>query len=179
MEAHTLEPTPGWMWQRRFVVQPVDGILCFPRLSRSRHPCGFGVDTRTGTCRRCGNRRLSLPAGTLCVELAAGSAQPVIAVLAREIASARLPLDWRVAVQRGHMAVVSQAASRRRLDHNSSISRNELVSRLADRIVVAHVSESGSLAVQLREWRHRGKSVRLLGNELVGRGTQQHTVSAK
>ena len=87
---------------------------------------------------------------------------PVVAVLAREVASARLPVGWRVAIQQGHMAVVSQAVGRRHLDHDRSTSRNDLVVRLADRIVVAHVSESGSLAAQVREWRHRGKCVRLL-----------------
>ncbi len=104
---------------------------------------------------------------------------PVIAVLAREIASARLPIDWRIAIHQGHMAVVSQAVGRRRLDHDRSISRNELVVRLAYRIVVAHVSESGSLAVQMREWRRRGKCVRLLGEELVGPEAPRHGALAK
>ena len=77
---------------------------------------------------------------------------PVVAVLARPVAGAALRSDWRDAIATGKLAVVSHATNTQRLTAQAAEERNELAARLADRIVIAHVSPGGSLSQQHARW---------------------------
>lgn len=70
---------------------------------------------------------------------------PVVAVLARPVAGARLRGDWETAIAERRMAVVSGVAESKRLTGELAIQRNELVAQLAERIVIAHASPGGEL----------------------------------
>lgn len=72
---------------------------------------------------------------------------PVVAVLARPVAGARLPAEWCEPLAQGRMAVVSAAARSGRLTEALAAQRNEWVAALASQIVVAHASPGGRLAV--------------------------------
>ncbi|MGH8190837.1 MAG: DNA-processing protein DprA [Rhodanobacteraceae bacterium] len=104
------------------------------------------------------------------LELLLEARSPVVAVLARSVESARLPVAWQAAIGRGHLVVVSGTSDRRRLDHDRSSSRNELVATLASEIVVAHINPVGSLAAQVREWRRRGNTVVVLHGDCMFNG---------
>lgn len=84
---------------------------------------------------------------------------PVVAVLARPVEDARLKPEWEAAIADGAMAVVSCGAQAKRLTSEEALERNELVARLAERIVIAHASTGGSLAGQAATWARRGLSV--------------------
>lgn len=88
---------------------------------------------------------------------------PVVAVLARPVAGARLPPEWSEPLAQGRMAVVSAAARSGRLTEALAAQRNEWVAILARQIVVAHASPGGRLAVLCAEWTLAGRSVRRLG----------------
>lgn len=70
---------------------------------------------------------------------------PVVAVLARPVAGARLRGDWETAIAERRMAVVSGVAESKRLTGELAFQRNELVAQLAERIVIAHASPGGEL----------------------------------
>lgn len=70
---------------------------------------------------------------------------PVVAVLARPVAGARLKPDWETAIAERRMAVVSGVAETKRLTGEQAFLRNELVVKLAERIVIAHASPGGGL----------------------------------
>lgn len=88
---------------------------------------------------------------------------PVVAVLARPVAGARLPPEWTELLAQDRMAVVSAAARSGRLTETLAAQRNEWVAALARQIVVAHASPGGQLAVLCDEWTLAGRSVRWLG----------------
>lgn len=79
-----------------------------------------------------------------------------VVVLARPVASASLHSTWRNALTAGKMAVVSASATIRRLTAQAASDRNELVARLADRIVMAYASPGGQLSRQAEGWRIEG-----------------------
>lgn len=88
---------------------------------------------------------------------------PVVAVLARPVAGARLPSEWAEPLAQGRMAVVSVATRSGRLTEAQAAQRNESVAMLARQIVVAHASPGGRLAALCDDWSRAGRSVRLLG----------------
>jgi hypothetical protein len=75
------------------------------------------------------------------------------AVLARPLTSAKLPNTWHQALSEGLMTVVSPARTKNRLTQQLAAQRNNLVAQLAKDIVIAHVSEDGSLFKQAMQWR--------------------------
>lgn len=88
---------------------------------------------------------------------------PVVAVLARPVAGARLPPEWSEALAKGRMAVLSAATRSGRLTEALAAQRNEWVVALARQIVVAHASPDGRLALLCDRWSRSGRSVRRLG----------------
>ena len=84
---------------------------------------------------------------------------PVVVVLARPVSNARLKPDWQAAIAEGCMAVVSTSQTVERLTCERATQRNEWVARLAQRVVIAHVSEGGALARQSESWVNRGFNV--------------------
>lgn len=85
---------------------------------------------------------------------------PVVAVLARPVAWARLPPECSEPLVRGRMAAASAVARSGRLTEALAAQRNEWVTALARQIVVAHVSPGGRLAVLCDEWTRAGGFVR-------------------
>lgn len=79
-----------------------------------------------------------------------------------EAHGARLPPEWRDALQKGHLAVVSAAPTASRLTQQQATARNALVGQLAHSMVVAHASPAGSLAAQVALWRQAGRQVQEL-----------------
>lgn len=77
---------------------------------------------------------------------------PVVMVLARPVACAKLRPDWLSAIVGGHMAVVSTCTTTRRLTGKLAVQRNEVVAKLATRIVIGYASPIGSLMDQSRSW---------------------------
>ena len=88
---------------------------------------------------------------------------PVVAVLARPVAGARLPPEWAEPLAQGRMAVVSAATRSGRLTEELAAQRNEWVASVASQIVVAHASLGGQLAVLCDEWTRAGRVIRRLG----------------
>lgn len=91
------------------------------------------------------------------------TSSPAVVVLARPLAGARLPPEWRGALQKGHLVVVSAAPTASRLTQQLAQERNALVGQLAHSMVVAHANPAGSLAAQVTLWRQAGRPVQELG----------------
>lgn len=103
-----------------------------------------------------------LEQSVLKVLIAAGS--PAVLLLARPVQGAKLPRQWGIALENGHLAVVSGVmAAAGRLTQPLATQRNWLVAQIAQSIVVAHASPGGSLAAQLECWRQQGRRVQVLG----------------
>jgi hypothetical protein len=98
------------------------------------------------------------------LEIALAAKSPVVIVLARGLHNARLPVLWRNAVNDGRAAVVSMAATRRRLSAATVMQRNHWIARLATRIVLAHINPSGVLDRQAVVWRNDGHVVEVLAS---------------
>ncbi|MEO7400147.1 MAG: hypothetical protein ABIV07_05180 [Polaromonas sp.] len=89
---------------------------------------------------------------------------PAVAVLARSVGGARLPVERTEPLARGHLAVVSTVATLTRLTGELAVARNQLVAQLATDIVVAHASPGGALAGLLAQWQmDRQGLVKVLG----------------
>lgn len=94
---------------------------------------------------------------------------PVVVVLARPVADAKLSTDWKAAILEGRMAVVSACSETKRLTSEHAIQRNELAAQLADAIFIAHASAGGVLAGQASTWASRGfQVVNLNTNRITG-----------
>lgn len=89
---------------------------------------------------------------------------PVVVVLARPVEGARLPPDWSELLEQGRMAVVSATTSTERLTGELATERNNLVTRLATQIVVAHASIGGALEGLCTQWQAQGRQMILLSN---------------
>ena len=89
---------------------------------------------------------------------------PVVVVLGRPVAAAALGPSWRSALQAGSLAVVSNTARAQRLTEQMAAQRNELVARLADRIVFAYASPGGGLRQQCARWIAAGREVKRIGD---------------
>ena len=91
---------------------------------------------------------------------------PAVLVLARPVQRARLPTEWRAAVIAGHLVVLSAmpdaATVAPRLTEAGARARNEVVARLAVRIVIAHASPAGRLAGQAADWHAAGRPLQWL-----------------
>lgn len=87
---------------------------------------------------------------------------PVVAVLARPVAGARLPPEWGEPLAEGRMAVLGAAAHGGRLTEALAARRNACVAQLASQIVVAHASTGGSLARMCDDWSATGRSIQYL-----------------
>lgn len=88
---------------------------------------------------------------------------PVVAVLARPVAGARLPPDWAEPLAQGRMAVVSAAIRAGRLTEELAAERSQWVAQLARQIVVAHASPGGRLSALRDRWCAEGRPVIALG----------------
>ena len=88
---------------------------------------------------------------------------PVVAVLGRPVAGARLPPEWAEPLVQGSMAVVSAATRSGRLTEALAAQRNEWVAALARQIVVAHASPGGRLVTLCDGWSRRGRPLLWLG----------------
>lgn len=87
---------------------------------------------------------------------------PVVAVLARPVAGARLPPEWAEPLAQDRMAVVSGATRSGRLTEDLATRRNEWVAELAGQIVIAHASPGGRLAALCEAWSSSGRPVQRL-----------------
>lgn len=89
--------------------------------------------------------------------LEAGS--PAVVVLARPVQRASLKSKWREAIGAGTMVVISRMASTQRLTEQAADDRNELVARLAGRIVIGYANPGGRLDEQCMRWSANGLDV--------------------
>jgi predicted Rossmann fold nucleotide-binding protein DprA/Smf involved in DNA uptake len=81
---------------------------------------------------------------------------PVVAVLARAVGDAKLPVTWQEPLQQGLMAVVSGERPAGRLTAAQAMERNQLAASLAGQIVVAHASPGGQLECSCECWTAQG-----------------------
>ena len=86
---------------------------------------------------------------------------PVVLVLARPVADAKLSPDWLAAIADGYMTVVSASTKTQRLTNALAAQRNELTVKLATSVVIAHASPTGGLAAQCEFWME-SKALRFL-----------------
>ena len=91
---------------------------------------------------------------------------PAVLVLARPVQRVRLPAEWRAAVIDGHLVVLSalpdDAVISPRLTEAGARARNEVVARLAVRIVIGHAAPEGRLAGQAADWHAAGRPLQWL-----------------
>ncbi len=88
---------------------------------------------------------------------------PVVAVIARPLAGARLASAWETAITERRMAVVTSQTACRRLTEALAVERNDIAALLATRVVIAHTEPGGTLDRARAKWRGTGRVVTLLG----------------
>lgn len=92
------------------------------------------------------------------LDILARGRQPVVVCPARTLQGARLPVEWRDAVQAGRMLILSTQDSRvRRPSVRSAADRNAMVAALAERVFIASASPGGRLHSLAREVASRGQ----------------------
>ena len=89
---------------------------------------------------------------------------PVVAVIARPQAGARLDSAWLTALAERRMAVVTSHTASRRLTETLSVERNEVAALLATRIVIAHAEPGGKLDAAQTRWRAARVDIELLSS---------------
>jgi predicted Rossmann fold nucleotide-binding protein DprA/Smf involved in DNA uptake len=87
---------------------------------------------------------------------------PVIIVLARSVHGARLPSEWIEPLLQDRLIVVSAVTSAARLAENTAIERNHHAAQIADTLVVARPSPSGTLAKLCSQWMERQREIHFL-----------------
>ncbi|HOB01662.1 MAG TPA: DNA-processing protein DprA [Casimicrobium huifangae] len=91
---------------------------------------------------------------------------PVVAVIARPLANARLGAGfdsaWQAALAEQRMAVVTSHTASQRLTETLAVERNDLAALLATRIVIAHAEPGGTLDAAQARWQAAGSAVELL-----------------
>lgn len=87
---------------------------------------------------------------------------PVVAMLARPVAGAKLPPKWAEPLAQGSMTVVSAATVALRRTGEVATARNISAAQLADDIVVAHASPGGTLDGVCGQWQAQGRQVHKL-----------------
>ncbi len=90
------------------------------------------------------------------LELLLEAGSPVVMVLARSVALARINRWWKQAVEQGNLAIVSTAEGLPQLTAQRATTRNDVAARLAATIVIGHASPEGGLGAQIRAWRSDG-----------------------
>ncbi len=84
---------------------------------------------------------------------------PVVAMLARTVEGATLPLEWAEALAQGQMAVVSVTTVVARLTGELATARNRVAAQLATQIVVAYASPGGALEGLCAQWLADGRNI--------------------
>lgn len=98
------------------------------------------------------------------LEVLLAARSPAVVVLARDVAGATFPANWREPIEAGRMAVVSASQGASRLTAELAAERNTLVARLAQCSVVAHAATGGSLAGQIEAWTAEGLCLQRLSS---------------
>lgn len=88
---------------------------------------------------------------------------PLIVVLSRPVATARLPAEWDHALQAGQLTAISHVARTDRLTVDAAARRNDAAAHLARKVFVAHVERGGQLERQVEKWRNGGVQVETVG----------------
>ena len=78
---------------------------------------------------------------------------PVVVVIARPLAGARLDSAWQTAIADRRMAVVTSHTASRRLTETLAVERNDVAALLAEHIVIAHAEPGGTLEKAESKWR--------------------------
>lgn len=140
-----------------------DGFFLVSPVPRRRHPRGDGLGLGAGPKPTAGGQRVSFAAEQSVLTVLLQARCPVVAVLARPVAGARLPPDWADPLAQGRMAVVSAAIRAGRLTEELAAERSQWVAQLARQIVVAHASPGGRLSALRGRWCVEGRPVIALG----------------
>ncbi len=87
---------------------------------------------------------------------------PAVAMLARRVEGAKLPVVWHTSIDSGNLTVVGPNTGSGRLTEELASNRNDAVAGLVLEIVVAHINQNGSLAKQVQRWQRANHAVRFL-----------------
>lgn len=123
-------------------------------MPRHGHPRRDGVGFAAGAGKERDGQWLSLATGT---KVLLQVRSPAVAVLARPVEGAKLPIEWTEPIEQGHLTVISSATKLARLTQGAATARNAHVAQLGQMIVVAHASSEGTLAALLKQWRMDGR----------------------
>jgi predicted Rossmann fold nucleotide-binding protein DprA/Smf involved in DNA uptake len=81
-----------------------------------------------------------------CLKILFEGTQPIIVSPARSVTKMRIPAEWRPALERGRLLIVSRfEQSPRRADTGSARRRNELVAALSDEVFIIHAEPGGGI----------------------------------
>jgi len=88
---------------------------------------------------------------------------PIIVVLGRRLENARLPLIWRVEIEKGRMLIISPFKEyQAHVKKEMALKRNDLAAQIAGRVLVVYASEGGSLHGRVEQWKTNGIEVSYL-----------------
>ena len=81
-----------------------------------------------------------------CLKILLEGTQPIIVCPARSLRKMRIPAEWRPALERGRLLIVSRfEQSPRRADSGTARRRNELVAALSDEVLIVHAEPGGGI----------------------------------
>jgi predicted Rossmann fold nucleotide-binding protein DprA/Smf involved in DNA uptake len=87
---------------------------------------------------------------------------PTVIMLARPVENSRLPPDWKAAINLGNLAVVGPITKTERITEESATERNDTAAMIAEKIVIAHVDQNGTLAKQVALWQMKSLNIHKL-----------------
>ena len=101
-----------------------------------------------------------------CLNVLLGGTQPVIVCPARSIEHLRLPADWKAALSRDRLLLLSPFAElQRRATVGRARARNEFVAALADVLLITHATPGGKTEQFCHTMRTWGKPLLALQND--------------
>jgi predicted Rossmann fold nucleotide-binding protein DprA/Smf involved in DNA uptake len=87
-----------------------------------------------------------------CLDILLRGEQPIVMALARGLSALRLPADQRKALDEGRLTVISPfPQGEKRVTADLARRRNQFVTAMADEVVFAFISPSGSLSLLVHE----------------------------
>ena len=118
-----------------------------------------------------------------CLELLLRGRQPVVVCPARSIENMRIPSNWRPALDRGRLLILSPFPTTvRRPTAKLSAQRNDLVASLASRVFIAHAAAGSKTEAFARRLADSGKPLLTLegaaNGNLMGMGATSFLIEA-
>ena len=154
------------------LVQEKTALFCSVRCPEEKMPAAYDAARRLRDDGVTVISGFHSPVEKECLRILLDGKQPIIMALPRSLDRIRPPKDWRGPLDHGRLLLLSPLARRpRRPDRSDARRRNEMVTALADEILIVHAEPGGSIeriAGLASRWKIRPASFSIGGEPSCG-----------